>query len=87
MAGRSALQALLAALEKLDSADGWSGWDTFAGGGMLSSALKHQRLDEAGQLIGLAAEALDRFSRELDDLSLLGVQLPEIVHRSAAPTG
>jgi hypothetical protein len=77
-AGRSALQSLLAAQEKLDRADAWSGWDTFGGGGMLSSALKHERLDEARQRIGLATEALDRFTSELDDLHMPGVVLPEV---------
>ena len=78
VAGRSALQALLAAKEKLDSADAWSGWDTFGGGGMLSSALKHERLDEARQRLALATDALDRFTTELDDLRMPGIALPEI---------
>ncbi|MGO4600243.1 hypothetical protein [Terrabacter sp. 2RAF25] len=78
VAGRSALQALLAAKEKLDSADAWSGWDTFGGGGMLSSAFKHEALDEARQRMGLAAEALDRFTGELDDIHVPGIALPEI---------
>ena len=78
VAGRSALQALLAAKDRLDSADAWSGWDTFGGGGMLSSALKHERLDEARQRIELATDSLDRFSNELDDLRMPGVMLPEI---------
>ncbi|GAB2752744.1 hypothetical protein GCM10027039_08500 [Terrabacter koreensis] len=78
VAGRSALQALLAAKDKLDSADAWSGWDTFGGGGMLSSALKHERLDEARQRLALATDALDRFTHELDDLRMPGITLPEI---------
>ena len=77
VAGRSALQGLLAAQQTIDNADAWSSWDTFGGGGMLSSAIKHERLDEARQRLQLAAEGLDRFTRELDDLSLPGVQLPE----------
>jgi DNA repair exonuclease SbcCD ATPase subunit len=77
VAGRSARQGLAAALTTLDSADAWSGWDTFGGGGMLTSAFKHERLDEARQRLHLAGEALDRFTRELDDLRMPGVALPE----------
>jgi hypothetical protein len=75
-AGRSALQGLVAARQTLGSADSWSTWDTF-GGGMLSSAMKHERLDEARQRLQVAGEALTRFTRELDDLRMPGIALPE----------
>jgi hypothetical protein len=76
-AGRSALQGLVAARQTLGSADSWSSWDTFGGGGMLSSAMKHERLDEARQRLEVAGEALTRFTRELDDLRMPGIALPE----------
>jgi hypothetical protein len=76
-AGRSALQGLVAARQTLGSADSWSSWDTFGGGGMLSSAMKHERLDEARQRLQVAGEALTRFTRELDDLRMPGIALPE----------
>lgn len=76
-AGRSALQGLVAARQTLGSADSWSTWDTFGGGGMLSSAMKHERLDEARQRLQVAGEALTRFTRELDDLRMPGIALPE----------
>lgn len=76
-AGRSALQGLVAAQETLASASSWSTWDTWGGGGMLSSAMKHERLDEARQRLEVAAEALARFTRELDDLRMPGIALPE----------
>lgn len=76
-AGRSALQGLVAARQKLDSADSWSAWDTFGGGGMVSSALKHERLDETRQLLRRAGDLLVHFSRELDDVGVAGVELPE----------
>jgi hypothetical protein len=61
----------------LGSADSWSSWDTFGGGGMLSSAMKHERLDEARLRLQVAGEALTRFTRELDDLRMPGIALPE----------
>ena len=76
-AGRSALQGLVAARQKLDSADSWSAWDTFGGGGLVSSAFKHERLDETRQLLRRAGELLAHFSRELDDVGVAGVELPE----------
>lgn len=76
-AGRSALQGLLAAQQTLASASSWSTWDTFGGGGMLSSAMKHERLDEARQRLQVAGEGLARFTRELDDLRMPGISLPE----------
>jgi len=74
-AGTAAHAALVAAYSVVQSADAWSGWDTFGGGGMLSSAIKHDRLDEARGKLQLASAALDRFTRELDDLHLPGVRL------------
>lgn len=74
-AGKAAHAALVAAHRVVQSADAWSGWDTFGGGGLLSSAIKHDRLDEARSRLRGASEALDRFTRELDDLHLPGVQL------------
>lgn len=76
-AGRSALQGLLAAQQTLSSAGSWSTWDTFGGGGMLSSVMKHERLDEARQRLRVAGEGLTRFTRELDDLRMPGISLPE----------
>ncbi len=75
-AGRSALQGLLVAQQTLNSASSWSTWDTF-GGGMLSSAIKHERLDEARQRLQIAGDGLARFTRELDDLRMPGISLPE----------
>lgn len=77
-AGARATDALRHARERLGSADGWSTWDTFAGGGMLSSMLKHDELDRATQHLDDAAEALGRFSRELADVELPGVDAPVV---------
>lgn len=77
-AGHEARGALVEAQERLGKAGGWSTWDTFAGGGMLSSMLKHGELDRATQHLDRAAAALQRFSRELTDVELPGVDAPVV---------
>lgn len=77
-AGAEARSALVAAQDRLGSAGGWSAWDIFAGGGMLSSMLKHDELDRATEHLDRAAEALQRFSRELADVELPGVDAPMV---------
>lgn len=75
-AGHEAMSGLADALSALRSADGWSDWDTFAGGGFISSSIKHDRMDRASGLIERAQAALVAFGRELDDLGLPGIVLP-----------
>jgi hypothetical protein len=67
-AGRRARTALDEARDRLGSADSWSAYDTWMGGGMLSSMVKHDRLDEAGARIEAAQRALADFTRELGDV-------------------
>lgn len=76
VAGHEAMSGLADALSVLRSADGWSDWDTFAGGGFISSSIKHDRMDRASGLIKRAQAALVAFGRELDDLGLPGIVLP-----------
>lgn len=76
LAGHAAVRVLHDALSALRSASSWSTWDTLAGGGLISSAVKHQRMDEARARIERAGPALATFSRELDDLGLPGIVLP-----------
>lgn len=68
-AGRRARTELDLARDRLGSADGWSAYDTWMGGGMLSSMVKHDRLDEAGARIEAAQRALADFTRELGDIA------------------
>ncbi|GAA6527432.1 hypothetical protein [Intrasporangium sp. DVR] len=75
-AGREAMSGLADALSALRSADGWSAWDTFGGGGLISSAIKHDRMGLAQARIERGQAALVRFGRELDDLGLPGIVLP-----------
>ncbi|MGD6994090.1 hypothetical protein [Sutcliffiella horikoshii] len=66
-AGQLALHALERALSSLDSAKGWSTFDMF-GGGMVSTAMKHSRLDEAKAHIHQAQNKLRVFQDELLDI-------------------
>ena len=64
-AGIRAATALDAARRELGSADSWSAYDTWLGGGLVSSAVKHERIDGAGRRIAEAQDALVDLAREL----------------------
>ena len=72
-AGNEAQAALHSAADLLSSARSWSAYDTFAGGGLISSVVKHDRLDQAGATMRQADAQLARFTRELADVDLNGV--------------
>lgn len=57
-AALTAQTALSQVETKLGSASGWSTYDTFFGGGAISSAVKHSRLDEAARAVAYADHAL-----------------------------
>lgn len=76
--GRSARQSLQAVLESLRSAGAWSDWDTFGGGQVMASTMKHERLDEARQLLDLADEAVRRFRRALADREGQGLEAAQL---------
>jgi hypothetical protein len=67
-AGLRAATALDAARGELGSADSWSAYDTWFGGGLLSSAVKHDRIDVAGNRIAQAQVAMVDLARELTDV-------------------
>ena len=67
-AGIRAVTALDAARRELGSADSWSAYDTWLGGGMVSSMMKHNRLDDAGTAIATAQDAIVDLARELADV-------------------
>ena len=74
-AGQRAATALDAARSELGSADSWSAYDTWFGGGLLSSAVKHDRIDAAGNRIAQAQAAIADLARELTDVrGLTGLQ-------------
>ena len=59
--------ALDEAAEKLGSAKRWGIWD-IVGGGLISSLVKHSRIDDARELLQQARNELESFSDELDDI-------------------
>jgi hypothetical protein len=66
-AGESARQALMQAEDRLNSARGWGTYDML-GGGMISTMIKHGRIDEAQDHIHQSQLHLRRFAEELKDL-------------------
>lgn len=67
-AAAAASSALLALRKLLDSAGNWSTYDTFFGGGAISSAIKHDRLDEAATAAALADQRIAALNAELADV-------------------
>lgn len=68
VAGRAAKSALEQASSELDSASALSTWDTFLGGGVFVTAMKHNSLNSSQDYIHLAQMALRRFETELTDV-------------------
>ncbi len=66
-AGQKARQAVNQVLHDLKSAQGWGTWDLL-GGGLVATAIKHNRIDDARQAAYEVQEALRRFQRELADV-------------------
>ncbi len=67
-AADEAAQALSRAHASLGSASSWSTYDTFFGGGMISSAIKHSRLDDAAAAAAHADRCLAVMRTELADV-------------------
>lgn len=67
LAGQSVQSDLSAAEDDLHSAKNWGTYDML-GGGMLSTHIKHNRIDEAMDHIYQAQRSLARFERELRDV-------------------
>ncbi len=67
-AGNLALQALSQVEGSIQQARGFGIWDML-GGGLISGLLKHSRMDEADRNMEIARQQLERFQRELEDIS------------------
>ena len=67
-AGARARSTLTDAGYVLNEASNYSIWDTFLGGGLIATALKHEKLDESNSQLHVAQIALQRFSNELLDI-------------------
>jgi len=72
-AGNEAKISLKIALKLLKSAQDYSTWDTFLGGGLIATSLKHSKLDESEEAIHHAQRSLQRFHTELLDIQQLKV--------------
>ncbi len=77
-AGRAALDGLRHIIDALQSASGWGVWDML-GGGLLATAAKHSRMDEARDAAYHVQDLLRRFRRELADVQGLSGTLVEEV--------
>lgn len=66
-AGQEALSYLKQAKECLNSAGNW-GLVDLLGGGLISTFVKHSKMNDAEKLVQQARSALKRFQRELTDV-------------------
>lgn len=66
-AGKEALLGLERVIDSLENAEGWGAWDLL-GGGLLSTAMKHSRIDDARKDINEVQAMMSRFKRELADI-------------------
>lgn len=79
-AGAQAESGLERVTQSLEGAEDWGLWDLL-GGGLISSAVKHGKVDEARQQISEVQVQMSRFQRELADVqrsSDLQVQISEL---------
>ncbi|MCH4083970.1 MAG: hypothetical protein LKF00_06370 [Olsenella sp.] len=74
-AGQRALASLREAEKSLDSARNW-GFVDILGGGLITSLVKHSRMDDASEAIDRAQTDLEVFARALRGVSgVMGVRL------------
>ncbi|WP_419957874.1 hypothetical protein [Psychrobacillus psychrotolerans] len=73
-AGHEAKIALRRALKSLEGAKDYSTWDTFLGGGLIATFLKHSKLDESENAIHAAQRSLQKFQTELLDIQQIKVE-------------
>ena len=66
-AGKDVLASLEGVLASLESAKNWGTWDML-GGGLISTIVKHDRIDDARDGIYEVQAKLDSFERELSDV-------------------
>ncbi|MDX1807193.1 MAG: hypothetical protein R3267_09230 [Paenisporosarcina sp.] len=70
-AGISAKSLLSNAIIQLASAKTYSTWDTFLGGGLIVTAMKHHAIDDSEDIIHRAQLALQRFQREVNEVEAI----------------
>lgn len=69
VAGEAALESIHKAQDKLGSARNWGIFDMI-GGGMISSLVKHSRMDDASRYMEEAKRRLCAFEKELEDITI-----------------
>jgi len=77
-AAAAALEALSQVQDRLGSASSWSTYDTWFGGGVMSSAIKHDRMDEAAQAAATADQRLAVLRTELAEVGDPGLTAPQL---------
>jgi len=77
-AAKAAGQALGQVQDHLGSASSWSTYDTFFGGGMFASAIKHSRLDDARRAAAHADQCLAVLRTELADVDGVPLTAPRL---------
>jgi DNA repair exonuclease SbcCD ATPase subunit len=77
-AGQAASNGLKHVVDAMQSASGWGVWDML-GGGLIATAVKHSRMDEARDAAYHVQDLLRRFRRELADVQGLPGNLIEEV--------
>ncbi len=78
LASSAAVEALKVTLKVLGDAANWSTYDVFLGGGAVSGAVKHSRLDEAAQAAARADRALVSLRTELTDIDGVILIAPQL---------
>lgn len=67
--GKQVQDELSRMVDSLESAEGWGTWDML-GGGLIATAAKHSRIDEANEYANNVKIALIRFQNELSDVNI-----------------
>ncbi len=75
--GQELLDGLDRVVESLKSAKGWGTWDML-GGGIVATAVKHSKIDEARAGMHEVQALLGRFQRELADVTVEAVPAADI---------
>ncbi len=74
LAGERALDSLREAKRQLNSARAWGIYD-LVGGGLISSMIKHSKINNANEWMDQANRDLRRFARELQEMDSEGLQI------------
>ncbi|MEK4249345.1 hypothetical protein [Paenibacillus sp. FSL W7-1287] len=67
-AGKSVMSHLSDASNSLEKAENWGNWDMWVNGGLISTHIKHEHIDDARSYIHNANRQLEVFHKELADL-------------------